>query len=196
MEVHHVPAIESAIPLTLAAGSISNGQIALIAVVVVAITLSLVSNARRRRERGPSPKAYAREQIARLKEDQAVQKDVADVMLQLQQLAREVNAQLDNNFIRLEKCIADADERIDRLDRLIRRADGEPTVDAVVEEADGEAGGEALKGQALRDRVCELHEQGRSPKDIARTLARALGEIELIIALYGSHKGQKLSAHV
>jgi len=185
MEVRHVTIADLSIPVLLADSPITTGQMALLAVVVAAVGLSLLSNARRRREGGPSAKAYAREQIARLKEDRGVHKDVTEVMLALQQLAREVNAQLDNRFTRLEKSIADADERIERLDRMVRRAGGEPTLDAVVGD-DEQASHEPIPGgEPIRERVCALHGQGRAAGDIARALGRSVGEVELIIALYG-----------
>lgn len=170
---------------TVAAGSITNGQMALLAVVAILTTLTLLAGARRRREGGPSPKAYAREQVARIKEERAVREDVADVMVQLEQLARELNAQLDNRFVKLERVIADADDRMDRLERLMHQAWGTPKFDVTIgDDGSGQEQPAEAPGQgSWRERALELHDQGQSASDIANMLGRPAGEIELLIAL-------------
>lgn len=168
----------------LAAGSISNGQVALLAVVAVLTALTLLAGARRRRDGGPSPKAYAREQVARIKEERAVQAEVTDVMLQLEQLAKEVNAQLDTKFVKLERVIADADDRIARLERLLRQATGSPTIDTTVDDS-GDVHGRVAdpNRDSWRERALQLHHEGRSASQIARLLDRSVGEVELLVAL-------------
>lgn len=180
----------------LAAGNVTNGQLALIGVIAVVIVLMLISSARRRRESGPSPRAYAREQIARIKEERAVTGDLGDLMLQLQQLARETNAQLDTKFIRLERCIAEADERIHRLEGMLRRAGGKPTLDTTVGEdspLDGSPESRPSAG-SYRERIWALHGEGKSHLEIAQAVGKSVGEVQLIVALRKGRSGQKLSA--
>ncbi len=186
MEVHVTSDLScfASINKLLAAGSISNGQVALLAVVAVLTALTLLAGARRRRDGGPSPKAYAREQVARIKEERAVQAEVTDVMLQLEQLAKEVNAQLDTKFVKLERVIADADDRIARLERLLRQATGSPTIDTTVDDS-GDVHGRVAdpNRDSWRERALQLHHEGRSASQIARLLDRSVGEVELLVAL-------------
>lgn len=177
--------------LPLAAGGVTGGQLALIAVIMVVMFLLLMSNARRRREGGPSPKAYAREQISRIKEERAVKTDLADLMLELQQLAREVNAQLDTKFVKLERCIADADQRIGRLDRLAGRPAGQPALDTTVRDESTEA---QPVESSRRERICALYDEGKSPLEIAQALDKPVGEVELVVSLRRPKTGKKLSA--
>jgi hypothetical protein len=106
-------------------------------------------------------------------------------MLQLEKLAKDVNAQLDTKFVKLERVIADADGRIARLEHLLRQASGSPAIDTTVDDNE-DAHAQATthpdrvswRAQALR-----LHQEGRSASQIARLLDRSVGEVELLVAL-------------
>ncbi len=170
--------------LPLAAGPVSGGQFALLAVIVMVTTLMLIANARRRREGGPSPRAYAREQIARLKEEKIVHSDITEIMTQLQQVAREINAQLDFKFTRLEHSIRDADDRIDQLERVLRRASGKSTLDVTVsDDASRDPRDSSRADSPYRERIFTLADTGKSSNEIARAVAAPIGEVELVLAL-------------
>ena len=53
------------------------------------MSLLIVSTRRRLREARNSPKAYAREQIARLRDEQEVVEEMEEVMAQLEQFSRQ-----------------------------------------------------------------------------------------------------------
>ncbi len=61
-----------------------------------------------------------RERLDEWKASRAARETLDTVLVQLEEVAREVNAQLDTKFVRLETLIEDADERIDRLETLER----------------------------------------------------------------------------
>ncbi len=185
--------------LPLAMGSVTSGQVMLLGIVAVVTALSLISGARRRREGGPSPKAYARELTVRLKEQHAVKGDLSDLMLQLQEVAREVNGQLDTRFAKLERSIADADERIARLSRLTGEPHGKPVVDVTLgdtppmESTTPES--DASKSKTpFREQVRALYGQGVSIADIAHRFSRPVGEVELAVSLVKTSRSGRVSS--
>lgn len=177
----------------IAARGVSGNQIALLAVMLAAAVLSVIAYFRRR-QRGPSPRTYAREQSVRLAETKGVHDDLAEIMAHLRGLAQEINAQLDAKFLRLERGIRDADERIDRLNRMLRRADGAPALDVVVSDEHVESFLPAARNDPTdRERVLALANEGRTASQIAQEVDRPIGEVRLIMALR-STKGKPLFA--
>ena len=172
-------------PLLLAASGITSGQIALIGIIVAVTFLTLLSISRRRREGGPSPRAYARELVGRAREEKAIHSDIAEIMLQLQQVAREINAQLDAKFIRLEQCIADADRRIERVERAARPVAPRAALDVTVgeESTDERQAPEPPQQDRTRERIHAMMDRGMSASDIAQAVGKPFGEVELMIAL-------------
>lgn len=169
-------------------GGLSNGQLVLILVILVVSALMLLSTRRRLRDSRSSPKAYAREQIARLRDEHAVVSDMEEVMARLEQVAREIQARIDTRFAKLESVIRDADQRTDRLERLIRRADGDPEIDVTVDDTETSAPPQSPESAASADgaqhaAVYELADAGQSPVEIAEQTGQSTGEIELILAL-------------
>lgn len=77
-----------------------------------------------------------RERFAKLKVEKAATRDLEDAMYELDQLSRQVHGRLDTKFAKLEMVIRDADERIDKLSRLVRSAAGTQTLDVTLEEED------------------------------------------------------------
>lgn len=176
-----------------AAAAISGSQFGLLALVVAATTLMLISGRRRRREGGPSPRLYAREQLTRLKEERVVHDELSDVMTQLQLVAREISAQLDAKFIRLERSVRDADKRIERLARLTEEHDGDEAglVDVTVDDA-GATGAERdspAEGKDDRREIYALADAGKNAIEIAQAVGSSAGEVELVLALRRSGGG-------
>ncbi len=167
------------------AGSVSAGQMALIGAIVVVTGMTLISNARRRGERGPSAKTYAREQVARIREERAIKDDISELMLELQKAAREINAQLDAKYIRLERCIAQADERAERMRHLlsdtseVRYETASP--DSV--ELSFKNGRRGRLEVSTRERIASLRRAGQSAEEIAADVGIPVGEVKLILDL-------------
>ena len=167
------------------------GDFAILIGVVLLVALMLRMTYRKQRNPGPTPSSFAREQLAKLKEEHAVKGNLEELMVQLQELSREINAQIDTKFAKLEASIRSADERIDTLQRLLRgRGQEQPTVDTIIsDDGAGEepppdpAGAEAP--EPSRARIYALADSGKSAVEIARHTGQAPGEIELILSLLG-----------
>jgi len=163
-------------------------------VVIIAVSLIAVATRRRASDRVPNPRDYAREQISRLREERGVKQDMENLLVQLSELARQINAQIDTRFAKLEKVIADADERISTLEALLRRAANLQKIDLVVDEQADHAGEQQSPPAAQQHldpryaKIYELADQGLSPIDIARQTGYTTGEVELILNLRGGNK--------
>ena len=167
------------------------GNFAILLGVVLLVALMLRMTYRKQRNPGPTPSSFAREQLAKLKEEHAVKGNLEELMVQLQELSREINAQIDTKFAKLEASIRSADERIDTLYHLLRgRAQEQPTVDTIISD-DGageepppdESGAEAP--DSPRAKIYALADSGKSAVEIAHHTGQAPGEIELILSLRG-----------
>lgn len=186
----------------VAASKIDSSSLILLAGVIIVVTMIVISTRRRAADRGASPRAYAREQLARLREQGGLRDDMEQLMLQLEELAREINAQVDTKFAKLERAIADADARLAEFERLglgqpnpgpdapesgspdARDEAAEPDADDAEPDAPDVTPDESGQGDALQQRVLELAEAGQTPIDIARQVGRDVGEVELIIKLH------------
>ncbi|MCP4590428.1 MAG: hypothetical protein GY842_06780 [bacterium] len=165
---------------TAGQGGISNNQLLLI-IVAVGVTVSMMVTARRRRSRDAnSPRAYAREQLTRLREEAGIKDDLAAVLAQVQEVTRQFSAQLDTRFMKLERAIQDADTRLAEFARL---AEGPcaPSVDAPAQP--NEPSRTDLPDDSVRAAVCQLADAGHSPQEISAQTGRSFGEIELVLGL-------------
>lgn len=179
----------------LAQAGVSTRQMALLAVITVAVVLMMLSNARRRREGGPSPKAYIREQRERHRQEKGLHADLDALLLHLQQVAREINAQLDAKYLRLERAMQQADAKIAQLTTDTTQSNRPSIFDAVVGDATSTQAPDpqciarrsppALT-ESERAKVHAMADEGKTAIDIARALDRRVGEIALILAL-GAH---------
>ena len=176
------------IPLMLA---VEPGNYALLIGVVILVAAVLRWTYRRQRQPGPTPKTFARDHIAKIEEEHAVRGDMQELMVQLQELARSINAQIETKFAKLETSIRSADERIETLERLLRAAQGQPSIDAVV----GDEGEQArptddqLKSAPPDAAIAEVYKLADAGKDtvaIAQQTGQTPGEIELILSLRDS----------
>ena len=179
--------------LTLGAESgITTGRAVILALAVVCLTIVMLSTHRRiRRSQVPSESPVAKRYFE-LKERRAATRDMEQVMLELDQLSRQIHGRLDTKLVRLEAVIRDADERIDRLSRLVRSAKEVPSLEVTLAEERPEQECEAAaepRGTALEQChhryavIYELADRGTSPLQIAEEVGKTDGEIELILAL-------------
>lgn len=171
------------LPVLLAAsgGGMSSSQIALIVVIVGVSLIMLISTRRRLMVRNSnSPRAYVREQIAQIKEERKVSQEVTTVLQELENLARQINAQMDCRTAKLDSLIRAADERIDRLTRLAETA-GQPAASSAANVLTSAA--PSPRQATLRRLVGELSDAGYSTLEIANRVGLPAGEVELILAL-------------
>jgi hypothetical protein len=173
---------------------VSSTQLAMVALLMVVIAFTLANARRKTRERGPSPSEYAREAISRLKEHEGVKDDLQQLVVELHEASRRLNAQMDTKAARLEALIRDADERIAGLERQLASAeptqppepsgDSQPSsrINVVLDDSTPtEETQEAV--DPVRERILSLAREGRNPVQIAKETGVPPGEVELILAL-------------
>ena len=90
--------------------------------VVLCLVMLSVSMLRRSQQRRASSRDLTREQLARLRDQKDVRQSMDELLVQLEEVSRRINAQVDTRFAKLETVIRDADERIARLEQLAPRA--------------------------------------------------------------------------
>ena len=177
--------LPSGFPIADSSTGISAGQTVLLVLGLVGLTIVMRSTYRRVGRSRAQPRTSARERYAGLQQHHEVKSDVENVMLELDQLARQIHGRIDTRFAKLEAIIRDADERIERLSRLTRAAEGAPALDVTLEHED-----------PYEDRSCDtpdlggpqaavyrLADGGLSATDIAQEVGKTTGEVELILAL-------------
>ena len=101
---------------------------------MVTLGLSTIAMRRRRSTRTPDIREFAREQATKLRQQQGVREDMEQIFVQISELARELNAQMDTRFAKLEQTIATADARIASLEALLRQAAGVKGIDVLVQD--------------------------------------------------------------
>jgi hypothetical protein len=179
----------------LGASSLSNQHITMVLVIAGISILLLTATRRRIRRAQNSPQAYAREQRSRLHSERSLVADIEELMAELEQFSRQMQARLDTKFAKLETAIRDADQRVDQLDRLLRRAEGEPTVDLTVGGSEPADEGPPVASDGDRHQaVYRLADAGLTPAQIAEELGQSIGEVELIVALRKASSGASAPA--
>jgi hypothetical protein len=142
-----------------------------------------------RRRRKPKPTTglgmHEKPRASLLAERQGIQSDMQELLVELQELSRAINSQIDTKFSKLEASIRNADERIERLERLIRQATGVKGIDVTV---GGTPDPEARTPQdpavgPNKALIYSLADAGKTPVEIARETGVNTGEVELILAL-------------
>jgi len=174
---------------------------ALAAIGVTLVTLSLVMGIRKKR-RKMSGRVTARETLDRYKAKSEVRDDLERVMVEVEEMARRVSAQLDAKTVAIEKLLRDAQTKVEQLNAAIERferaaaasangegkadgADDSPAPgDSVAPAPDTPTPPRAASPQdELSRRVYALADEGHAAPAIARQLDEHIGKIELILAL-------------
>ena len=194
----------------LAFGGVSFGQLVLLALIVIVLAL-LLRSARSRWQRSVAmSRDSVRERYEKLKSDRTATREVDKVLVELDQLARQVHGRLDTQLVKLEILINDADQRIDKLSRLVRATQEtkslditldseEPCDDSLLAEATSSdapvsaslasvtAGNKKSESEGAESGpygpIYRLADRGMSPVEIAQQVGRTTGEVELILSL-------------
>jgi hypothetical protein len=171
--------------------------LALCAIVAMIVLL------RRQQLQGRAGRELAHDQVARIREEHKLHESMDELLVQLEEVSRQVGAQVDTRFAKLEQVIRDADERIARLEDALGRSEGEvasrplygPTVPTTAAAAPLQDSGRAERelpggtGSSVKpvdprfERVYELVDAGAPPIEVAERLELPLGEVELILDL-------------
>jgi len=158
--------------------------------IIIAVTVMVVITRRRYAQSRQRTNPPARELYEQLKNETGAKRELEALMMELDELARQLMGRLDSRFAKLEATIKDADERIDRLNRMIRAKNGHAALDVTVDE-DGSEGLTSIGKVESQSRetndphaeVYRLADQGLTPVEIATKVGRSTGEIELILSL-------------
>ena len=147
----------------------STSQIIMLAAAVVGLTILMLSTRRKLRDHQQQTHPTARERFTELEREVKTTRNVEEVMLELDQLSRQIHGRLDTKFAKLETAIRDADQRIARLGQSPGTPAGEPPTAA------------PAAREKRRRQVYEMADAGNDAMAIADALQLPLGEVELIL---------------
>ena len=165
---------------------------------VALVTTSLLWRVRRRRRAAAMDEESRDEQLERLKQQRGIRGDLEDLMVEIEQLAKRMSAHLDAKTMHIEKLLAEADAKIEAIERLNRSAltgDGAPAShDLLRANPETVANGVDQAVHATRDvgsqvadplaaTIYEMADEGMDADAISRKLEEPIGKIELILAL-------------
>jgi len=158
--------------------------------IIIAVTIMVMITRRRYVRSRQGDTLPARELFDQLKNETGAKRELEVLMLELDELARQLMGRLDSRFAKLEATIKDADERIERLNRMIRAQEGKSALDVTVDELGTVGVASAGRSNSARGEppdphadVHHLADQGLSALEIATKVGRSTGEIELILSL-------------
>ncbi len=158
---------------------------ALLIIGIVFISAWLLMRLRRRNLRGPGYPT-ARENLERYKQKEAIRDDLERLMVDIEQLAKRLGAQLDAKALRVEKLLDDADLRISQLQQNLREQHTQPPAAPAANDnatAHGSPTPPPAPADPLAADVYRLADAGHDPPAIARQLDEHIGKVELILAL-------------
>jgi hypothetical protein len=154
--------------------------------VIIAAVLTIIYAVMRPMRRRKDP-LVSRKPVS-LAGQREIEKQMTDLIVELEKMARQMTAQLDTRAARLESLLHEADEKIATL-RSLSEA-GAPMAGnlRLVSRTDPETDDRTDPRHA---EIYELAQNGHSAHQIAQQLGRPYGEIELILALRGHERGQR-----
>ena len=114
----------------------------------------------------------------RVRQRSGVRDDMQALLVDLEEYARKMNAQIDTKTAKLEILLRQAEKRVEQLRQLINSAEPSAAAETV---------------DPRHKKIYDLADQGQSSHQIAQNLNRNVGEVELILALRpasGNHLNQ------
>ncbi|MEE8170980.1 MAG: hypothetical protein V3T70_10570 [Phycisphaerae bacterium] len=175
-----------------------------LAAILIAIALLMSMTLRRYRQRPASvrverPSARPRSPLA-----YSARRDMEQLMVELEELSRRVSAQIETRYRKLETVIADADDRLHRLDEVLNQINRAQANAGSAPSDDREAPATPTKIASLKpdttevrsphERVHALADGGASIAEIAHATSRSTGEVELILDLRSASEDESLRA--
>ncbi|MHC5023478.1 MAG: hypothetical protein ACYTGG_06145 [Planctomycetota bacterium] len=152
-----------------------------IIMIAVLITVSIRGRVARRQAAAPPP----REMIQQIKDRASSRAATTSSTSEMVDTARRLAAQLDNKAARLEQLIAEADQRLQRLQRLEQQHVSDTPPPPPPPAPDPYALPTEPEPDPLTRSVYDLADNGHEPVEIARQLDEQIGKVELILALRG-----------
>ena len=165
---------------------------------IMLIYLFLLRPKARQARRRPDPLNVPASRRQSLAGEREAERAMQSIVLQLEQMSRQIGAQVDTKAAKLEALIAEADEKIQALGRAVSDAPTAPTPDrdraaglaAMLSEqirssrpAGANENETGLAGLARHGDIYRLADEGLDASAIAGRLRRPRGEVELILAL-------------
>lgn len=158
--------------------------------VMLCLVMISVAMLRRSQQRQATAREVTREQLARLRDQRDIRFSMDELLVQLEEVARRVSAQVDTRFAKLEAVIREADERIARLEKLTGHSPPAPAPASAADAAGPtqmaeppHAADRPKPSNERQRRIYELADQGTSSLVIADALQMPVGEVELILSL-------------
>ncbi len=145
-----------------------------IAVVVIAVMFMMRGITRRIKGKSAITQTEAEARIPSLREQLDVRNNLQKLLVDLQDLARQINGHIDTRFCKLEVLLKEADRKIRQLEEM---GFGEKSP------KDRPPAPPAEKIDPERELIYKLADAGKTSLDIARELNKNTGEIELILSL-------------
>lgn len=149
----------------------------------------------RRRAKNASRRPFRNKIEAATRGQGEVATDVAELLRELEALARRIDRQIENRLSELRSVLAEADRRIAALHGLISSSsDPGPATNRPSIERPPASPDNAPPVDERRRRIYELADAGASPADIARQTGRLTGEVELILNLRPGRTSDRIRA--
>jgi hypothetical protein len=168
---------------------------ALIAIGGLALVYMMVLRPKARSAKRRDPLATSPGQRQSLAAERSAERQMQSLVLELEQLSRQMGSQLDTKAAKLQQLIDDADDAAKRLQAAVQEARQAPAVDrdragelagVLAEAVTAGRSGRTDSGLAGLDRhrdIYALADEGKAVPEIARRTNRPAGEVELILAL-------------
>lgn len=153
-------------------------QMVLLAISIAAITIMLGSTGWRVRRSRRRVAARQSNSLNDLETGRSATRDLENVMVELNQLSREVHGRLDVKIAKLERLLRDADARIARLESTPGESESRNRLDVVLDDTS-----EAPMSKPEHQRIYQMADKGLTAAEIAKKSGRLTGEVELILSL-------------
>lgn len=162
-----------------------------LAVGAICLVLLAIAALRRSQLHRVTARELTRTQRAQVRDEREVEHSMDDLLTQLEEVSRRIDAQVDSGLARLETAIKAADARIARLNEassaVVKRAPANPPDSAKPAAApphsEPPTAAPSFSPDQRRRQIYELADAGTSPLTIADKLHLPIGEVELILSL-------------
>lgn len=156
------------------------------------VTFWLINNlVKRQRRRRSGVEPTSRQQVERNRQLQGMQGRLEQLMVEIEQMAKRLAAQLDAKAMHLEKLLEEADAKARELQQLSRPTEAPIRPAAAVRQAVAQHahtaplidGDSTDSSDPLAATIYELADAGLDAASIAKQLDEHVGKVELILAL-------------
>lgn len=189
-----------AIPTTAQGTAFFSDHSWLLVLGIVLVTTSLLMRARKRRRTQPASLTPS-ETTERYRQQRGLRGDLESLMVEIEQMAKRLGAQLDAKSVRIERLLHEADETLARLERRRKAAGDTDSPDAFERNPSHRHAGATAAPQTaqrpgrrittsddpaadpLARSVYQLADGGMAADQIAQQLNEHIGKVELILAL-------------